>query len=84
MRTAWNFHTSSRDSNPGDYFFNERVRDRDFFLVDEQRGIVMARGFIDHKGVLDQYKLTDGSTVQSVYQEPQCWGFLEASRSATG
>jgi hypothetical protein len=68
----------------GRYFFNERVRDRDFFLVDEERGIVMARGFIDHKGVLDHYKLTDGSTVQSVYQEPQSWGFMEAFKVRNG
>ena len=46
----------------GRYRFNERVRDRDFFLVDEARGIVMARAFIDHKGLLDEYRLTDGTT----------------------
>ncbi len=45
----------------GRYRFNERVRDRDFFLVDEERQVVMARGHIDHKGVLDQYTLTDGT-----------------------
>ena len=61
----------------GRYRFNERVRDRDFFLVDEARGIVMARGFIDHKGVLDEYALTDGTPTRSVFREPQSWGFLE-------
>ncbi len=61
----------------GRYHFNERVRDRDFFLVDEARGIVMARGYIDHKGVLDDYTLTDGSPQKSVFQEPQTWGLLE-------
>lgn len=35
----------------GRYLFNERVRDRDHFLVDEERGIVMSRAFIDHEGV---------------------------------
>ena len=45
----------------GRYRFNERVRDRDFFLVDEERGIVMARACIDHKGVMDEYTLTDGT-----------------------
>ena len=61
----------------GRYRFNERVRDRDYFLVDEVRGIVMARGFIDHKGVLDDYTLTDGAPHKSVFREPQSWGLLE-------
>jgi hypothetical protein len=61
----------------GRYAFNERVRDRDFFLVDEERGIVMSRGFIDHKGVMDEYTLTDGTKTRSVFREPQTWAFLE-------
>jgi hypothetical protein len=61
----------------GRYRFNERVRDRDFFLVDEERGIVMARGFIDHKGVLDEYALTDGTKTRSVFREPHTWSLLE-------
>lgn len=61
----------------GRYRFNERVRDRDFFLVDEERGIVMARGFIDHKGVLDEYTLTDGTKTRSVFREPHSWALLE-------
>jgi hypothetical protein len=61
----------------GYYRFNERVRDRDFFLVDEERQVVMARGFIDHKGVLDEYTLTDGKKQKSVYREPHSWAFLE-------
>jgi hypothetical protein len=61
----------------GYYFINDRVRDRDFFLVDEARQVVMARGFIDHKGTLDTYRTTDGETVKSVYREPHSWAFLE-------
>jgi hypothetical protein len=62
----------------GRYRYNNRVRDRDCFLVDEERGFTMCRGFIDHKGVLDTYKMTDGTTAKSNYQEPQSWGFLES------
>ena len=62
----------------GRYAFNERVRDRDYFLVDEERQVVMARGFIDHKGILDEFKLTDGTPTKSVFREPQTWAFLEA------
>lgn len=61
----------------GFYRFNDRVRDREFFLVDEERQIVMARGFIDHKGVMDEYTVADGSTVRSVYREPHTWAVLE-------
>ena len=61
----------------GYYRFNERVRDRDFFLIDEERQVVMARGFIDHKGVLDEYLQTDGVKQKSVYREPHSWAFLE-------
>jgi len=62
----------------GRYRFNNRVRDRDCFLVDEVRSAVMCRGYIDHKGVLDEYKLTDGTPAKSVFREPQTWAFLES------
>lgn len=68
----------------GRYLFNERVRDRDFFLVDEERGIVMSRGFIDHKGVLDEYRLTDGTPQRSVFREPQTWALLESFKIKDG
>ena len=68
----------------GRYFFNERVRDRDFFLVDEARGIVMSRGYIDHKGVLDTYKLTDGTPQRTIFREPQTWGLLEMFKIKSG
>ena len=60
----------------GRYRFNDRVR-REPILVDEERGIVMCRGFIDHKGMLDEYTLTDGTKVRSIFQEPHTWAFLE-------
>lgn len=68
----------------GFYRFNDRVRDRDFFLVDETRGIVIARAFIDHKGRLDRYRLTDGSDARSPYQEPQTWALLEMFKIKRG
>jgi hypothetical protein len=60
----------------GRYAFNDRVR-REPILVDEARQVALFRGFIDHKGVLDEYTLTDGTPQKSVFQEPQSWGFLE-------
>jgi hypothetical protein len=60
----------------GRYAFNERVR-REPLMVDEERGIVLFRGFIDHKGVLDEYTMTDGTKTRSVFREPHTWAFLE-------
>jgi hypothetical protein len=62
----------------GRYLFNERVRDRDCFVLDEERSVAMCRGFIDHKGVMDEYTLTDGTKTRSVYREPHTWSFLES------
>lgn len=60
----------------GRYAFNDRVR-REMVMIDEVRQVAMARGFIDHKGVMDEYFLTDGTKTKSIFQEPQTWGFLE-------
>lgn len=68
----------------GFYRFNDRVRDRDFFLVDEARGIVMARAFIDHKGQIDRYRLNDGTEKRSPYREPQSWGLIEMFKISKG
>ncbi len=62
----------------GRYRFNERVRDRDCFLLDEERSVAMCRGFIDHKGVMDEYTLTDGTKTRSVFREPHTWAFIES------
>jgi hypothetical protein len=62
----------------GRYRFNNRVRDRDCFLIDEERNVAMCRGFIDHKGVLDEYKLTDGTPQRAVFREPHTWSFIES------
>ena len=67
----------------GRYAFNDRVR-REVVLIDEERQVAMGRGFIDHKGVLDEYQLTDGTTTKSVFQEPQSWGFLEMFKIKDG
>ncbi len=67
----------------GRYFFNNRVR-REVVLIDEARQVAMARGFIDHKGVLNEYNLTDGTEARSIFQEPQSWAFLEMFKIKDG
>jgi hypothetical protein len=67
----------------GTYLFNARVR-REPILVDEARGLVMFRGFIDHKGNVVDYKLTDGTSRTSPFQEPQTWSLIETFKVIDG
>ncbi|WP_028641475.1 hypothetical protein [Novosphingobium acidiphilum] len=54
----------------GNYRYDDELRARRFPLVDEDRGLVLAFGFIDHSGRLDTYQLTDGRTVKSPVRRP--------------
>lgn len=54
----------------GHYRYDDRLRGRRFPLVDEERGLVMAFGFIDHCGRLDDYDLTDGTRGRSHIRRP--------------
>jgi hypothetical protein len=67
----------------GTYLFNVRVR-REPLLVDESRGLVMFRGFIDHKGNVIDFKLTDGTPRTSPFQEPHTWSFVETFKIIDG
>jgi hypothetical protein len=67
----------------GTYLFNVRVR-REPLLVDEARGLVMFRGFIDHKGNVIDFKLTDGTPRTSPFQEPHTWSFVETFKIIDG
>ena len=72
------------DFKTGRYAVNDRVRDREYFLFDPYLCIVMSRGFIDHKGVLDDYKLTDGTPTHAIYREPHTWALLEMFKMKNG
>jgi hypothetical protein len=67
----------------GVYHFNERVR-REPLLVDEARGLVMFRGFIDHKGSMIDYRLTDGTERKSPFAEPHTWSLIETFKVGNG
>jgi len=67
----------------GTYLFNVRVR-REPIMVDEARGLVMFRGFIDHKGNVIDFKLTDGTPRTSPFQEPHTWSFVETFKIIDG
>lgn len=68
----------------GVYRYDDRLRARRFPLVDEERGIVMAAGFIDHSGRVGTYKLTDGSTAESPIRRPHSFYLMEIFKIVNG
>jgi hypothetical protein len=62
----------------GAYRYDDRLRDRRFLAVDEERGIVLAGGFIDHEGRLGEIRLTDGSLRTTHFFRPHSFVLLEA------
>jgi hypothetical protein len=61
----------------GIYRYDNRLRGRRFPLIDEQRGIVLALGFIDHCGALGDYTLTDGTPAKSPVRRPHSFYLAE-------
>ncbi len=68
----------------GYYRWDDRVRDRRFLVVDPERGLVMARMFIDHRGVLTDYTLTNGEHRLSPIKAPHTWCALELFKVRNG
>jgi hypothetical protein len=54
----------------GIYRYDDELRARRFPLIDEERGLVLAFGFIDHSGRLGRYQWTDGSWRESPIRRP--------------
>lgn len=54
----------------GIYRYDDRLRGRRFPLVDEERGLVFAFGFIDHSGRLGRYQLANGEWNDSPIRRP--------------
>jgi hypothetical protein len=68
----------------GQYRYDDRLRDRRFPLVDEEKGLVLAGGFIDHCGKLVDFTWTDGTPVKSFYHFPHSYCLLEAFKVVDG
>ncbi len=65
----------------GAYRYDDRLRDRRFLAVDEERGIVLAGGFIDHEGRLGEIRLTDGIAAHFPFLPA---AFIRAARGLQG
>jgi len=68
----------------GQYRYDDRLRARRFPLVDEEKGLVLAGGFIDHCGKLVDFTWTDGTPVKSFYHFPHSYCLLEAFKIVDG
>ena len=68
----------------GNYRYDDRLRGRRFPLVDEERGLVLAGGFIDHCGKIGAYWLTDGTEVVSPIRRPHSFYLLELFKLRDG
>jgi len=61
----------------GIYRYDNRLRGRRFPLIDEQKGIILTYGFIDHCGALGDYELTDGTKASSPVRRPHSFYLAE-------
>jgi hypothetical protein len=69
----------------GWYKFDDRLRARRFLVVDQERGLVMAAGFIDHEGRVGDYRLSDGRTATSrIFRHPHSYCLLETFKIRGG
>jgi hypothetical protein len=68
----------------GNYRYDSALRERRYPLVDVERGLVLAAGFIDHNGVLDEYTLADGRVVKSPIRFPHSFYLLELFKIVDG
>lgn len=68
----------------GNYRYDTRLRARRFMLLDEERGLVLAAGFIDHAGVPHEYQLTDGTKVRSPVHRPHSFYLFELFKLKDG
>jgi hypothetical protein len=68
----------------GTYRYDDALRARRFLVIDEERGLIMASGFIDHSGHLGTYTLTDGRTATSMFRRPHSFYLLEAFKIRSG
>jgi hypothetical protein len=68
----------------GHFVFDDRLRDRRFPLVDEEKGLVLAGGFIDHVGKVVDLTWTDGTAARSVFHYPHSFVLLELFKIVDG
>lgn len=61
----------------GQYIYDDRLRDRRYPLVDVEKGVVLAAGFMDHTGRVYEFEWTDGTPQTSIFFYPHSFIYLE-------
>lgn len=64
----------------GQYAYIDRLRDRRYPLVDQEMGVVLAAGFMDHTGKVVDFQRTDGTPQKSGALHPQSFIYLDILR----
>lgn len=76
---------SAREQFESGFFaFVDRIRERRFPLVDEERGIVFTFAFFEHSGTVREYTLADGTPTTAGLDRPFTWMIAEAFRIERG
>jgi hypothetical protein len=68
----------------GNYRWDDELRARRFPLVDEEKGLVLTGGFIDHSGKLEKYTTTDGVVHESPLKSPHSFCLMEMFKIQDG
>lgn len=68
----------------GQYIYDDRLRDRRYPLVDEEKGVVLAAGFMDHSGRVVDVTWTDGTKQKSLFFYPHSFIYLELFKIENG
>jgi len=68
----------------GLYRYDDELRARRFMLVDVERGIVVAAGFIDHAARFKEFTSTDGKKRLSPFDAPNSLGLMEVFKIRPG
>ena len=68
----------------GNYRWDDRLRARRFPLVDEEKGLILGGGFIDHSARLEKYTTTDGVAHDTPLKSPHSFCYLELFKIVDG
>jgi hypothetical protein len=68
----------------GLFRYDKSVRGRRYLVADEERGVVVAIGYIDHMAEMDAYTTTDGKERHSPFKYPNSLHFMEMFKVRDG
>ncbi len=61
----------------GQYIYDDRLRDRRYPIIDEEKGVVLAAAFMDHSGKVYHFNWTDGTPKTSIFHYPHSFILIE-------